>query len=583
MERCGGTLVSEVLRKAGVQQIYTLCGGHISPILVACRAAGIRVVDVRDEASAVFAADATARLSGVPGVAAVTAGPGITNTVTAVKNAQMAQTPVVLLGGATATLLAGKGSLQDIDQMCLMKPITKAAWKVTSLSSLVHDLEAAFETVRSGVPGPVFVEIPVDLLYPESIVREWYAKETRGSGTPKLSDRLVSAFIELHLYRLFRAPSPRTGIARVRAATRHRDCDRGPDPGPVRRALDGARRPVLVIGSQAMVQSDDEGVAAAVRTLGIPTFLGGMARGLLGKIDPIQFRHARKAALREADMVLVAGFPFDFRLGYGRHIGKRAHVISVNLSADELTLNRTPDMALQTHPGMFLRRLAGITPEGQGDRWESWKETLGERERERDAEIDELAREDTGGINPLHLLKELETFLADDSLLVMDGGDFVASASYVLRPRRPLSWLDPGVFGTLGVGGGFAVGAAVARPGAEVWIVYGDGSCAYSLAELDTCVRLGLAPIALVGNDGAWTQIAREQVPTLGDAVGTTLLRTDYHRVAEGYGAVGLLLDDPRRIGRTLAEARRIARSGKPVLINAHVHPSDFRKGSISI
>jgi acetolactate synthase-1/2/3 large subunit len=581
MERCGGTLVAEALGKAGVKQLYTLCGGHISPILVACQAGGIRVADVRDEASAVFAADAAARLSGLPGVAAVTAGPGITNAVTAVKNAQMAQSPVLVIGGATATMLAGKGSLQDINQMAVMRPITKRAWKVRSVSALVPVLEAALYTATTGVPGPVFVEIPVDVLYPESIVREWYAKETRPPGKPKMTDKMVAAYIEWHLFRLFRAPSPRAGVARIAAAARRRE--RGPDLAPVRRALERAERPVLVIGSQTMMLSDDEGVAAAVRTLGIPTFLGGMARGLLGKSDPLQFRHHRKEALREADLVLVAGFPFDFRLGYGRHVGKRAHVISVNLCAEELKLNRKPDRALRTHPGMFLRRLAGVTEETRGERWKAWKKVLRAREKSRDAAIDELAQEDTGGINPLHLLQKLDGILPDDSTLVMDGGDFVASASYVLRPRRPLSWLDPGVFGTLGVGGGFAVGAALVRPEAELWILYGDGSCAYSLAELDTCVRLGLAPIALVGNDGAWTQIAREQVPVLGDAVGTTLLRTEYHRVAEGYGAVGLLLDDPARIDEVFAKARQIARSGKPVLINAHIRPSDFRKGSISI
>jgi acetolactate synthase-1/2/3 large subunit len=177
----------------------------------------------------------------------------------------------------------------------------------------------------------------------------------------------------------------------------------------------------------------------------------------------------------------------------------------------------------------------------------------------------------------------MEEKLADDSIIVADGGDFVATAAYVLRPRRPLSWLDPGVFGTLGVGGGFAVGAAALRRDAEVWIVWGDGSCAYSLAEFDTCVRHGLAPIAVVGTDASWAQIARDQVEVLGDDVGTTLLRTAYHRVADGYGGVGLLLDDPAKIDETLDEAKALSRQGKPVLVNVQIARSDFRKGSISI
>jgi acetolactate synthase-1/2/3 large subunit len=159
----------------------------------------------------------------------------------------------------------------------------------------------------------------------------------------------------------------------------------------------------------------------------------------------------------------------------------------------------------------------------------------------------------------------------------------VATAAYILRPRKPLCWLDPGVFGTLGVGGGFAVGAGVCRPGQETWLIYGDGSSAYSLAELDTCVRHGLAPIAVIGTDGAWAQIAREQVEILGDSVGTVLNRCDYHKVAEGYGARGLLLDDPYKIQQTIAEAKAIAKSGTPVVLNVMISSSDFRKGSISM
>jgi acetolactate synthase-1/2/3 large subunit len=183
----------------------------------------------------------------------------------------------------------------------------------------------------------------------------------------------------------------------------------------------------------------------------------------------------------------------------------------------------------------------------------------------------------------LDLFLRLEKKMSDNAVLVVDGGDFVATAAYILRPRQPLSWLDPGVFGTLGVGGGFAVGAAKVRPGREVWLIYGDGSCAYSLAEIDTCVRHGLAPIAVIGTDASWAQIAREQVPLLGDDVGTVLRRTAYHEVAAGYGATGLLLDDPVNIDGTFDRAKELAASGRPVVINVHLGNSEFRKGSISM
>jgi len=234
------------------------------------------------------------------------------------------------------------------------------------------------------------------------------------------------------------------------------------------------------------------------------------------------------------------------------------------------------------HPGEFLRSLAAELGEPALPR-DPWCDSLRSRESARDEEIRQQAQTKTELVNPLALFRRLEEKMSDDAIIVVDGGDFVATASYILRPRRPLSWLDPGVFGTLGVGGGFALGAAAARRGKEVWLIYGDGSCAYSLAELDTCLRHGLAPIAIIGTDGSWAQIAREQLPMLGDDIGTVLRRTAYHEAAAGYGAEGLLLDDPSKIDETLDRAKSLAAAGKPVVINAHIAATDFRQGSISM
>ncbi|MCP4560590.1 MAG: thiamine pyrophosphate-binding protein, partial [Bosea sp.] len=233
--------------------------------------------------------------------------------------------------------------------------------------------------------------------------------------------------------------------------------------------------------------------------------------------------------------------PCDFRLDYGRHLGRRTRLIAVNLSDQDLSMNRRPDRAIVAHPGIFLRSLAGALP--AGERWRSWIDALRHRDAEREDDIAERAGQETEHINPIHLCREIDDLLEDDSVIVADGGDFVATAAYTVRPRGPLRWLDPGVFGTLGVGGGFAIAAKLVRPQAEVWLLYGDGSAAYSLAELDTCVRHGLPVVAVVGNDGGWTQVAREQVGILGDDCGTVLRRSAYHRVAEGYGARGLLLE----------------------------------------
>jgi acetolactate synthase-1/2/3 large subunit len=587
----GGVVIAEVLARHGVQFLFTLCGGHISPILVEAKARGVKVVDVRDEKNAVFAADAVARMTGVPGVAAVTAGPGVTNTVTALKNAQMAQTPLVLFGGATATILKGRGALQDIDQLALMRPLTKWAVSVRALPDLGPVVERAFALAKGGVPGPVFVEVPVDLLYREEVVRDWYMKESGVKDARSLGQKALKLYLEAHLFRQFKAPRlPSWPVPSIDLpalgdlAAELPPPPRNPDGqiAEVAERVARAERPVLVIGSQAMVSCTDPArLAAAVERLGMPTFLGGTARGLLGRNHPIQFRHARGKALKEADLVVVAGFPFDFRLGYGRGFGK-AQLVAANLSAKELRKNRRPDVAVRMHAGEFLVDLARAAPAGAG-RFDAWLGQLRGREAARDAEIAQQAAAGGEGVNPLAFFLRLEDKMADDAVLVVDGGDFVATAAYTLRPRAPLSWLDPGVFGTLGVGGGFAVGAALCRPGREVWLIYGDGSSAYSLAEIDTCVRHGLAPIAVIGNDGAWAQIAREQVEILGDDVGTVLARCDYHRVAEGYGGKGLVLDDPARIDAVLDEAKRTAAAGTPVCINVMLGRSDFRKGSISM
>jgi acetolactate synthase-1/2/3 large subunit len=275
--------------------------------------------------------------------------------------------------------------------------------------------------------------------------------------------------------------------------------------------------------------------------------------------------------------------PCDFRLDYGNHIGRRAVLVAANRSRAEIAKNRRPALAVLGAPDLFLRGLAAAAPAPR-PKWAAWRDALRARDAARDAEIAAQAEAGSpGGINPLRVVRALDEALADDSVVVADGGDFVSTASYVLRPRRPLSWLDPGPFGTLGVGAGFAIGAKLVRPSADVWVVYGDGSVGYSLAEADTFARHGLGAVAVIGNDRGWTQIAREQVEVLKDDVGTVLAPTAYERAAEGLGARGLELDDPLRVDAVLREARELARSGLPVYVNARIGRTDFRKGSISM
>lgn len=580
MDLHGGMVVARFLAERRVACLFTLCGGHISPILVAAKTAGIRIVDMRHEANAVFAADAVSRLTGRPGVAAVTAGPGVTNTITALENAAMAQSPVILIGGAAPTVLKGRGALQDIDQMSLLRPVVKQALTIKRNCDILPVLESAFQTATSGVPGPVFVECPIDLLYPESMVREWYGGQKQDTPPPTLRERLLKAYLVRHVDRMF-ACSFETMEAGPWSPT-----ETAIDAALITKAADilrQSRQPVAIVGSQALLQAARApDLARALAQIGLPVYLTGMARGLMGRDHPLVMRHQRRKALEAADTVLIAGMPCDFRLDYGRAIARRATVIGVNRSRRDLRLNRTPQLAVAADPGRFLEALAeeGTFPQ---ERWAPWMDNLRKRETEREAAIQAQAEEAVDGINPLHFLKTLDAFLDDRALLVADGGDFVASAAYTLRPRGPLSWLDPGVFGTLGVGAGFAVGAKLCRPDAEVWLIYGDGSAGYTLAEFDTLVRHKLPVIAVVGNDAGWSQIARDQVTYLKDDVATVLASTAYEQVVQGFGAKGLRIEKPEEILPALEEARQTAAGGQPVLINVHIGRTGFRDGSISM
>ena len=574
----GGDLIAEVLKAQGVKFLFTLCGGHISPILVGCKSRDIRVIDVRHEANAVFAADAVSRLTGTPGVAAVTAGPGATNTITAVKNAQLAQSPVVLLIGATATALKGRGSLQDIDQMALFKPHVKWVKAVRRVRDLPLAVEKAFRIALEGVPGPVVVECPVDLLYEEPLVRDMYGVSAMDGKS--LAEKAIKFYFNRHLNKLF-AGKDSVSISSNRQTG---EISR-PDESKIKKAaakLRNATKPVLLVGSQAVVDAANvAAVAAAVERLNIPVYLSGMARGLVGKNHPLNVRHKRRQALKDADLVILAGVPNDFRLDYGRNIRRGAYLISANRSRKDITKNRRPNLGILGDAGLFLQKLADKLP-GE-HRWSDWLSGLKQRDKERETEI--LGKADAAGelINPLQLCRKIDETSAPDRVFVADGGDFVATASYIVNLPGPLRWLDPGVFGTLGVGAGFALGAKLVYPEAEVWIIYGDGSVGYTLSEFDTFVRHQIPLIAVVGNDASWMQIAREQVEILQDDVGTVLRRSDYHAVAQSFGGKGFLLKDSSQIDDVLQRAKAAAKAGHPVLINAHLSKTDFRKGSISM
>jgi acetolactate synthase-1/2/3 large subunit len=291
-------------------------------------------------------------------------------------------------------------------------------------------------------------------------------------------------------------------------------------------------------------------------------------------------RHKRKEALKESDLVVLCGVAADFRLDYGSQLS-RTEVISVNLSEKDLRKNRKPELAVNADPQGFLVALSRVLP--AESRHGAWIEKLRVRDGERDAEIVRMAKEPVEHLNPIALCQSIDEHLSDDCVLIGDGGDFVATASYTISPRKPYGWLDPGVFGTLGVGAGFAIGAKLVNPSSDVWLLYGDGAAGFSAMEMDTCARHGINVIAVVGNDAGWTQIERDQVAILADDVGCRLSHMDYHKVAEGCGAKGLVVSAPDQMNATLEKAIELSRAGSPVLVNALIGKTEFRKGSISM
>jgi thiamine pyrophosphate-dependent acetolactate synthase large subunit-like protein len=574
----GGQIIAKVLAYHKVKYLFTLCGGHISPIFVGAKQEGIQVIDTRHEANAVFAADAVARITGEVGVAAVTAGPGVTNTITAIKNAQMAQSPIVLLGGAAATVLKGRGSLQDIDQLSVMKSITKWCVSVKKVKDFATVVHRAFHVAKDGVPGPVFIECPIDLLYDEKMVKSWYLSSAKKDAS--IAEKAIQWYLEQHVESIF------DGSHQVKVGTKpikdtFKDTHSESQINVVRRALATAERPIIVFGSGSMLQPKlAEQLASALCELNVPIYLSGMARGLLGKNHGLQMRHNRKDALKKADVVILAGVPCDFRMDYGRHISYKSKYIGINNSREDLFKNKNPNIAILSDPAQFFIDLA----RGYVAReYQEWRKELHLKEAAKEIHIDQQSIAGINGINPIALFRKLDEYLPDNTTLVADGGDFVGTASYILKPRKPLSWLDPGVYGTLGVGGGFALGAKLCHPDDDIWIIYGDGSSAFSIAEIDTMVRHKLPAIILIGNDASWAQIARDQIDILHDDVATVLNYSSYEKIGEAFGARGRTVRTLEEFESAVNDAKVSLKEGVPYVINAIIAKNDFRKGSISV
>ena len=535
----GGRLVSKALKRHGVTHLFTLCGGHIQAIYDGCLDDGIRVVDTRHEQTAGHAADGYARVTGKPGVCAVTAGPGVTDVVTAVANAQRAGIPMLVIGGAGPRILQDMGSLQDMNHVELMRPITKWSVSVPSTDRIQEYLDAAFRVAQANIPGPVFLEMPLDLLM------NW-ADDAEPATRP------------------LAPPRP------------------GGDPAQIARAAEMLReseRPMFIVGSQLRWSPRRQALRAFADAVEAPFYLNGMARGALPYEHPNLMTRSRKFALGNTDLCFVFGTPFDFRLEYGRAINPNAKVVQIDLDGNELGKNRRLDLAIDGDSGVVLEQLLASVTEKKASGWLSTVRASEEKSRAKMA--GEIAS-DASPPNPLRVCAELGKRLGKSDIIIGDGGDFVATAAYVLKLEAPQMWMDPGPLGTLGVGPGYAMAAKLARPEANVVLVYGDGSFGLHALEFEAMVRQNIPVVAVIGNDAGWTQIRRGQVELYGPdrAPATSLDYTRYDKVVEALGGFGAWVEKIEDLGPALDAAFA---SGKPACVNVKIAKSDFRKGAISV
>ena len=541
--RHGGRLIADHLASEGVDALFTLTGGHISAIYDGCRDAGIRVIDVRHEQAAAHAADAYGRLTFRPGVAAVTAGPGVTDAITGVTNALYANSPMVLLGGRNPLQLEGMGALQDAPQVELLRPVTKRADVALETRRLREVLGYAFRSALAPRMGPVYVDLPMDVLM-----------------TPVDTDHVVPADRQ-------RATSPP-----------------GPDPDGVAAAADllaSAERPVVLVGSGAYWARAWEELDQLATTAQLPVFVNGMARGILPSDHPHLLGLSRRHALRHADVLLALGVDFDFRLGYGRGAGYAddVRVVHVDPEADRVGHNRPVELGLVSDVRSFLAAL--LDHEGKLGRAAArpWLEDLRGEEAARRTARDEAAASDASPVHPLRFAREVARWVDRDAVVIGDGGDVVAHTAAEVRVDRPGHWMDPGPFGCLGVGAPFAMAARHVHPDGRIVVVYGDGSFGFNGMEYEAAARQGLPFVGVVGNDGAWGEMKalHEQAYGPEGMVAQDLSQdVSYEGMVTALGGYGERVERPDDIGPALDRA---AASGVPSLVNVILDRS-FRRAS---
>jgi acetolactate synthase-1/2/3 large subunit len=533
----GGVLAVEVAQRYGVTHLFTLSGGHVFPLYDAAVHAEppLPLIDVRHEQTAVFAAEATARLTRSPGLAVVTAGPGVTNSVSAVTTAHFNGAPVVVLAGRAPDYRWGAGSLQEIDHPPLLAPVTKRAWTEHSTAKVALSVDEAFRLAASPHRGPVFLDISLEALY--------------GQAEPDAG--LLAG--------------PAGGVPGA-----------APDPGVVSDIagrLAESRRPVLVLGSDVWLDGAEDAARACIEAWELPVIANGQGRGILPAGHPQLVTRARSAAFREADLVVVAGAPLDFRLGYGQFGAgeKKAPVVHVADSPGQIATHCPLAAAAAGDLSAFLAALSVEPGGGEAGARAQWLARLQETAQAAIAADAPLLASAASPIHPMRVYGELNRVLADDAVIIGDGGDFVSFAGRLVEPARPGHWLDPGPFGCLGTGLGYAIAARLARPSSQVVLLLGDGAAGFSLMDVDTLVRHRLPVVIVCGNNGAWGLEKHPMRALYGYDVAADLQPgCRYDEVVRALGGAGELVTEPGQLGPAL---QRAFASGVPYLVNVVTDP----------
>lgn len=548
----GGHLVARALKNEGVDTIFTLCGGHIIDIYDGCVDEGIRIIDVRHEQVAAHAADGYARQTGKLGCVVTTAGPGCTNAVTGVATAFRSESPIIHIGGQGALSQHKMGSLQDLPHVDMMSAITKFAATIPSTERVADMISMAARECFNGAPGPAYLEIPRDVL-----------------------DREVD---------VSRAVIPRPG--HYRASTRSIG-----DPRDIERLADilvNAERPAILYGQQVWTARGHEEAIALLKGLDIPGYFNGASRGLLPPGDPHHFDRTRTQAFANADVLIIVGTPFDFRMGYGKRISKELTLVQIDMDYRTVGKNREIDLGLVGDPGAILgavlQAASGRIKHDKRQARQKWMGQLTEAEAVAAEKLMPLFRSENTPIHPYRVAYELNEFLSDDTVYIGDGGDVVTISAQAVRPRRPGQWMDPGALGSLGVGTGFAIAAGLANPNKEILCYYGDGSFGMTAFDMETANRFGVPYLAVIGNNSAMNQIRYGQLAKYGEArgnVGNLLSDVPFSKFAEMLGGYGEEVRDPGKIAGALQRGREaVQRTGKSAVINIWVDPREYAPGT---